>query len=281
MAPSDSGRDPVYFFKPKVMTEEEIEESIKAFGAAARRGVEAGVDGIQIHAAHGFLVNQFISPFFNRREDIWGGSTRNRFRFLKQVMVEIKKNIPETMPVIVKLNTCDYTPKEGITHSIAVQYAAWLKELGIRMLEVSCGTAVYSYMNMCRGDVPVKEIVQSLPMWKKPLGRIMISSLRGKYDFDEGDNIEAAKLIKPVLGNIPLCLVGGMRTKKRMEEVISGGYADFISMSRPFIREPFIVKKFKENKKDIVSCVSCNRCLAAVPNGIPVMCYNKGFPSKK
>lgn len=281
MAPSDSGRDPVYFFKPKVMNEEEIDEAIKAYGAAAGRAADAKADGVQIHAAHGYLINQFLSPFFNRREDTWGGSDENRFRFLKQVVAEIRKNIPKSMPVLVKLNTCDYTPKEGITHSIATKYAEWLAELGIDMLEVSCGTSVYSYMNMCRGEVPVKELVQSLPMWKRPLGKLMIGNLKGKYDLEEGYNIEAAKMIKPVIGDIPLCLVGGMRTKAKMEKVVAEGYAEFISMSRPFIREPFIVNKFKEGKKDVVSCVSCNKCLAAVVNDIPVLCYNKEFPLKK
>ncbi|MCK5349422.1 MAG: NADH:flavin oxidoreductase, partial [Desulfobacula sp.] len=281
MAPSDSGRDPVYFFKPKVMNEKEIEESINAFGTAARRAVETGVDGIQIHAAHGYLINQFLSPFFNLRKDAWGGSKKKRFRFLKKIIIEIKKNIPDNFPIIIKLNTCDHTPKEGITHSIAVKYAKWLNDYSIDMIELSCGTSVFSYMNMCRGEVPVKELVQSLPFWKKPLGSIMISSLKGKYDLKEGYNIEAAKLIKPVVGKIPLCVVGGMRSKKSMEDTITNGYADFISMSRPFIREPFIVKKFRENKKDTVSCVSCNKCLAAIPNGIPVMCYNKDFPKKQ
>lgn len=262
------------------MNEEQIEGSIKAFGSAAGRAVEAGADGIQIHGAHGYLINQFLSPFFNRRKDFWGGSEKKRFHFLEQVINEIKGNTPDSYPVTIKLNTNDYTPKEGINYLTASQYAKWLKELRIDMVETSCGSTVLSYMNMCRGEVPVNELVQSLPFWKKPLGKIMVSSLKNKYDFKEAYNLEAAKLIKPVLGDIPLCLVGGMRSKESMKNVISNGYADFISMSRPFIREPLIVKKFKENKKDKVSCVSCNRCLAAIPNGIPVLCYNKGFPSK-
>lgn len=281
MAPSDCGRDPVYFFKPRMMTEAEIDEAIKAYGAAAGRAAEAKADGVQIHAAHGFLINQFLSPFFNRRKDSWGGSAENRFRFLKYVIAETRKNIPNDMPVLVKLNTCDYTPREGVTPSLAVKYAVWLSELGIDMLEVSCGTAVYSYMNMCRGDVPVKELMQSLPAWKRPIGRLMIGSLKGKYDIEEGYNLDAAKMIKSVLNNIPLGLVGGMRTKEKMEEAIADGHADFISMSRPFIREPFIVNKFKEGKRDAVACVSCNKCMAALPNGMPVRCYNKKFLSKR
>ena len=144
------------------MTVEDIHQTADAFGQSARRAQAAGFDGVQIHAAHGFLINQFLSPFFNRRKDSWGGSAENRFRFLKYVIAETRKNIPNDMPVLVKLNTCDYTPREGVTPSLAVKYAVWLSELGIDMLEVSCGTAVYSYMNMCRGDVPTAELVQSL-----------------------------------------------------------------------------------------------------------------------
>jgi 2,4-dienoyl-CoA reductase-like NADH-dependent reductase (Old Yellow Enzyme family) len=80
-------------------------------------------------------------------------------------------------------------------------------------------------------------------------------------------------MIKPVIGKVPLFLVGGLRRLSYMEEILEKGYADFISMSRPFIREPFLVKKFKEGKTRAASCVSCNKCLAAVANNMPVRCY--------
>lgn len=278
LGPSSNGRDPVYFVKPKEMTEDQIMEMIKAFGAAAGRAIEAGADGIQLHGAHGYLINEFLSPFFNLRTDAWGGTDANRFRFLKEVILEIRKTIPEGTPILVKLSTNDYTPKQGITPRLAVKYAQWLAELKIDGLEASCGSTVYSYMNMCRGDVPTAELVKGLKWWEKPLGRLLIGRLEGKYDLAEGYNLEAAKMIKPILGNTPLFLVGGMRTVAHMEEVLEKNYADFISMSRPFIREPFLVNKIKEGKMDKVSCVSCNRCLAAVPSNIPVYCYNKGFP---
>lgn len=139
---------------------------------------------------------------------------------------------------------------------------------------MSSGTTNYSYMNMCRGDVPKAELLKSLSWWERPLGRLMIGRLEGKYDLQEGYNLEAAKLIKPVLGDTPLLLVGGLRTVSHMEEVLERGYADFISMSRPFIREPFLVDRIKKGETAKVSCVSCNRCLAAVANGIPAYCYN-------
>ena len=261
------------------MNANQIQEVIQAFGFAAHRAVEADVDGIQLHAAHGYLINQFISPFFNHRKDEWGGSDTNRFRFLKEIILEVRKAIPEGMPILVKLNTHDYTPHEGITPSLAVTYAKWLSELKINGLEISCGSASYSFMNMCRGDVPVKELVNSLPFWKRPIGNLMMNSMAGKYDFKEGYNIKAAKQIKPVLGDIPLFVVGGLRKVTEMRSAIEEQYADCISMSRPFIREPFIVRKIREGKSETVACVSCNRCLAAVTHNIPVRCYNKGLPT--
>lgn len=278
LAPSSSVRDPINFFKPRQMDESEITDAVKAFADAAGRAVKAGADGVQVHCAHGYLINQFLSPFFNRRQDKWGGSSENRFRFLKQVIESIKEKVPDEFCITVKLNTHDFTPKPGITPELAVEYAGMLKDLGVDMIEVSCGSSTFSYMNMCRGDVPVKELVQSMPLWKKPVAWFMIHSLKGRYDLEEGYNTAAARSIRSVTGDTPIALVGGMRTLENMSQAVKSGDAEFISMSRPFIREPFIVKKFRENKRDQVACVSCNRCLAAIPNGFPVRCYNKAFP---
>ena len=276
LGPSSSGRDTVYFVKPKKMSEEDIRTVIQAFGKAALRAVEAGADGVQIHAAHGYLVNQFLSPFFNKRKDSWGGSDENRFKFLKEVFLEIKRSVPDDLPVMVKLNTRDYTPKEGITLPLAVKYAQWLAELGIDALEVSCGTAFYSFMNECRGEVPIDEFVSGLPWWQKPIGKIMLNKMKGNFDLEEGYNLEAAELIRKVQKDIILMVVGGFRRMTHMQDVVDRGIADFISMSRPFIREPFIVKKFKEGKADRVACVSCNKCVSALLNNHPVRCLYNG-----
>jgi 2,4-dienoyl-CoA reductase-like NADH-dependent reductase (Old Yellow Enzyme family) len=278
IGPSKMGRNPILLSKTIAMTEEQIDEVITAFGAAARRAVEAGADGVQIHAAHGYLVNQFLSPFFNRRTDRWGGADENRFRFIRRVVEETKKAMPVDMPLLVKLNTNDFTPKVGITPQTATVYAKWLAELNIDGLEVSCGTASYSFMNMCRGAVPAKELADSLAWWMRPLGKLMINKLVGKYDLEEGYNLEAAKMIKPLIGKTALAVVGGFRTKRKMEEIVEAGFADFLSMSRPFIREPLVVKRMKEGKADRVACESCNRCLAAVAMNMPVKCYCKGIP---
>jgi 2,4-dienoyl-CoA reductase-like NADH-dependent reductase (Old Yellow Enzyme family) len=280
IGPSDNGRDPINFVRPKKMTEGQIGEVIQAFARAASRAVETGADGVQIHAAHGYLINEFLSPFFNRRNDGWGGSNENRFRFLREIVLETRKVLPEGMPLLVKLNTHDHTPQGGVTLPLATTYAKWLAELRIDGLELSCGTSLYSSFNVFRGEVPVPELVKALPWWQKSLGRLMLNRMVGKYDLQEGYNLEAAKMIKPVVGNVTVFLVGGLRRASHMEEILERGYADFISMSRPFIREPFLVRRIKEGETGTAACVSCNRCVAAVLNNMPVRCYSKGFPKQ-
>ncbi len=272
LAPSVYGRDPVHLAKPKEMDEEEILTAVRAFVHAAGRAVEAGADGIRLHAAHGYLINQFLSPFFNHRKDSWGGSEENRFRFLGTIISEVRKVMPAGMPLLVKLNTHDYTPKPGILPELARHYAERLARMGVEGVELSSGTASYSFMPMCRGEVPVKELVDGQPFLLKLPARITLTRLVGKFDLEEGYHLDAARLIRPVLGSVRLLLVGGLRTVRFMEEVIEQGSADMIAMSRPFIREPFLVRRIREGKTERTSCISCNRCLARIARCRPVRC---------
>jgi 2,4-dienoyl-CoA reductase-like NADH-dependent reductase (Old Yellow Enzyme family) len=258
------------------MNAKDIRETVSAFADATARAVRAGADGVQLHAAHGYLLNQFLSPFFNRRKDDWGGSDENRFRFVGEVISAVRERMPKGMPLLVKLNTNDHTPGQGITPELAAVYAENLAKCGIDCLELSCGTSLYSFMNMCRGDVPVEDFVKGFPWWKKPVGRIMLNGMAGKFDFMEGYNVDAAKIVKPGIGKLPLAVVGGFRRMRHMEDILEAGIADLVSMSRPFIREPFLVRRFREGKADTAGCVSCNKCLAAISAGMPLRCYYKG-----
>ncbi|MFX1293332.1 MAG: NADH:flavin oxidoreductase [Promethearchaeota archaeon] len=281
IAPSKRIRNPFTMSRPLEMNNDQINETIKAFGEAARRSFKSGADAIQIHAAHGYLINQFISSFYNRRKDDWGGSDENRFRFLKEVILECKQKIPPKKALLVKINSNDYTKKKGLTPPITAKYAKWLVDLGIDGLEISCGSSYFSMFNMCRGDVPVNEILQIYPDMMKPMAKQIFDGMVGKFEFQEPYNLEAAKVIKPALGDIPLILVGGQRKLSDMERIITNNHADFIAMARPFIREPHLIKSFKEGKKSEASCISCNRCLAAVMNELPINCYVNKFPEKK
>lgn len=276
VSPTAKYRDPLYFVKPRAMEEEEISGTIDDFAAAARRAVEAGADGIQLHCAHGYLINQFLSPFLNRRVDAWGGSAEKRFRFLEETVLRIQEILPPGMPLLVKLSANDFTPGEGITPPLAATYAGWLAELGIDAVEVSCG-GWFSFMNTLRGGVPVRELMKNVSWYKKPLGYVVIKRMEGEYDLEEGYNLEAARIIGPALGEVPLILVGGLRSVPLMEEIIERGEADFISLCRPLIREPDLVKKIREGRSEKAACVSCNRCIAAVFYDLPLRCYRGGF----
>jgi 2,4-dienoyl-CoA reductase-like NADH-dependent reductase (Old Yellow Enzyme family) len=169
--------DTIYMAKPRELSGSEIEEIINSFGAAAARAEKAGADGVQIHAAHGYLVNQFLSPFFNKRSDSWGGSDEKRFRFLKEVTLKIKENISNDLMLLVKMNTQDFTPKTGITLELSKKHLIWLSELPLDGLEVSCGTLSFSMFNMVRGDVPTEEIITNFPWWRNILGKIMLKQM--------------------------------------------------------------------------------------------------------
>jgi len=276
MGPSSEGRDPMHNVKPAAMTGMEIQDAIQAFRAAAKRTVQAGADGIQLHAAHGYLINEFLSPFFNLRKDEWGGSDEKRFNFLKEMILAVRKEMPEGMPLLIKLNSNDFTPKEGITPTLAVKYAEWISEMEVDLIELSSGTIFYSFMNMSRGDVPVDGLVEEMPWWKKPLARMMLGKMVGKFDLEEGYNLEATRMVREKVGSKALSVVGGFRRLSHMKEVVEEGYSDFISMSRPFIRVPYIIREFIGGKKEMVACKSCNKCLAAINNAKPLRCYSNG-----
>lgn len=263
---------------PASMTDAQIETIINAFKSAAERAVESGVDAIQLHAAHGYLLNEFLSPALNQRQDEWGGSDRNRFRIIKTIVLAVKSVLPRGFPLLIKLNTHDHSSEAGITPGLATRYAEWLKDLSIDGIEVSCGTSLGSPFTMCRGDVPIDEMVKSFPEPAKEKVRGYFESLKGKFELEGPYNVEATAQIRPVVGDTPLFAVGGWRELGQMEAGVATGDTDFISMCRPFIREPNLVKRFREGKAEKASCKNCNRCLAALPNDLPVRCYSGGFP---
>ena len=258
------------------MSEDEITEIIQAFVQAGRRAAESGADAIQLHGAHGYLISEFLSPFFNRRQDAWGGSDENRFRFVKEVIQETKKVLPDEMPVLVKLNTNDFTPKPGVDPDLTLKYVRWLADLGVDGVELSCGT--YFSFHSIRGGIPIKDFAGLMPWWIRPMVKLQLKKMAIQCAYEEGYNLDAAKMIGAKRGDLRLFLVGGMRRIAHMEEVLEQGYADYISLSRPFIREPFLVKRFKEGKQEEASCISCNNCMIAFMKGLPLRCYVDGLP---
>jgi len=231
---------PDYRRKPRELTDADIHEIIEAFGQSAGRVEKSGFDGVQIHGAHGYLISEFLSPTTNQRQDKWGGNLENRMRFLIEVIRAIKKSVSEDFPVLIKLGCCDYLEgKEGLTIEEGKEVAKKIEAEGISLIEISHG----------RIDKKFKK-----------------STVNIKSTEDEAYMLEAAKAIRSSV-SIPLCLVGGMRSLPVMEEIIDSGIVDSISISRPFIREPDFVQRFKNKEKTRVDCISCRGCMTTDEKG--------------
>jgi 2,4-dienoyl-CoA reductase-like NADH-dependent reductase (Old Yellow Enzyme family) len=231
LAPSASGPQGAKRVAARAMTEPEIEMLIDAYAQAARRAKEAGFDGVQIHAAHGYLISQFLSPLVNRRTDAWGGTLRNRTRFLGTVSAAIRHEVGHDYPVLVKLGIRDES-EEGLTLHEGVEVVGRLGELGIDAVEISGGVAETGTFNIVGGIGPGRNEAYFRP-WAQAAR-------------------ETAK--------IPVALVGGIRSLGVAEDVLTSGDAQFVSMCRPLICEPDLPKRWATGETEASACVSGNRC---------------------
>lgn len=277
MAPSAGGIDFIYQVIPRPIKIDEIKAAIKDFGNAALRAKKAGFDGVQIHGAHGYLVNEFLSPFFNHRSDEWGGNVNNRFEFLKCIYESIREKVGDDFPVTIKLNVNDHTPQKGLSIEDVKIHCERLTKMGINAVELSCGTLAYSMFNQSRGGVPAKGFASTLPLpfrWAacKLFERVFPQQ---RYIFEEGYNLWASQHIRKVLQDVPLIMVGGLRSPDIMEKIIHEDKADFVSMCRPLIREPMIIKKWGNGNLKPVSCVNCNKCFVVLAHHEMLSCGNK------
>ena len=229
--------DPVSKVMPRELTGDEIRTLIADFVAAAGRAKRAGFDGVQLHAAHGYLISSFLSPHTNRRTDEWGGPVEKRARVLLEALRGAKDLCGRDFPVIVKLNSTDFL-EGGLTVDDAVEIARLLEAGGIDGIEVSGGMAEAG-----RGSV-----------WP---------GLRSESE--EGYFVENAARIKKAV-RVPVFALGGIRTLAVAERIIEEGRADLVSFSRPLIRDPFLVKHFREGQTSKSECISCNKCFN--PRGI-------------
>jgi 2,4-dienoyl-CoA reductase-like NADH-dependent reductase (Old Yellow Enzyme family) len=223
--------DPSSKTMPKEMTGEEIRGLIEDFIQAARRAKEAGFDGAQLHVAHGYLLSSFISPHTNRRRDEWGGSITNRARVLAEIVRGTKDLLGPEFSLIVKLNCTDFLPA-GLTIEESIQVAKILESAGIDAIEVSGGMAEAG-----KGSI-----------WP---------GLR--REDEEGYFVDQAAGIKEAV-KVPVFGLGGIRSFSVMEKIVREGRADLISMSRPFIREPFLVRKLRQGEIQKSECISCVKC---------------------
>jgi 2,4-dienoyl-CoA reductase-like NADH-dependent reductase (Old Yellow Enzyme family) len=258
--------------KPRQMKQREIKEIIVAFGDAARRVKEAGFDGVQIHAAHGYLVNQFLSAYTNRRNDKWGGSLENRMRFLVEIYKLVRSVTGTDYPILVKINGEDYV-KRGVTIDETKIVCGKLDELGINAIEVSGGIGEVGLMAI-RGDIPRDLLMRNRSLVERVILRIKETSVRNSVRFKEAFFLPEAAAIKRTVKS-PVIAVGGIRARCTMEGALESGQADFISMCRPFIRQPNLVNQMEKGDHDPILCTNCNRCsFEVLVHQNPLRCYH-------
>ena len=229
--------DPSSKVLPRELTGDEVRGLVADFVSAAGRAQRAGFDGVQLHAAHGYLLSSFLSPHTNRRTDEWGGPVENRARVLLEALLGVKSACGRDFPVIVKLNSTDFLD-DGLSLEDAVAIARMLESEGIDGIEVSGGMAEAG-----RGSV-----------WP---------GLR--TEDEEGYFVANAARIKQAVG-VPVFGLGGIRTLVVAERFVRDGLVDLVSLSRPLIRDPFLVKHFRDGRADGSECISCNKCFN--PRGI-------------
>ena len=231
----------------RAMSLEDIREVVLAFGRAAYRVREAGFDGIQIHAAHGYLLSQFLSPAFNKREDDYGGPVENRARALLEVLRRLRTEVGNDFPILVKLNSQDFID-DGLSLEDAVKVGAMLQEGGIDAIELSGGTPLSGKLGTIRKGIESEE--------------------------NEAYFKDSAKAFKREL-QTPLFLVGGIRSFQVAEKLLSEGTADYISMSRPFVREPALVNRWVSGDLQRATCLSDSLCFRPTVAGEGIYCVTE------
>jgi 2,4-dienoyl-CoA reductase-like NADH-dependent reductase (Old Yellow Enzyme family) len=225
---------------------EDISSLISAFAQAADLAKQAGFDAVQIHAAHGFLLSQFLSPAFNQRTDEYGGELANRARLLLQVVRSVRETVGPEYPILIKINSEDFLAG-GMSRPEAVEVSGWLEKASVDAIEFSGGT-----IHSPEKFLPVRP------------GRLKTPAQEVYYR-------EAAGLYKQQV-TIPLILVGGIRSYEVAEALVRENTADYISLSRPLICEPGLVKRWREGDRRQAECVSDNACFAPALDGRGLYC---------
>ena len=228
---------------PKELATYEVSGIVKKFVDAGRRAYESGYDMVQLHAAHGYLLSSFISSYSNKRTDEFGGDTKKRTKILVDIYNGIRDEVGKNFPVIIKMQSEDDV-NGGLTVKESKDIAKILVDTGYDAIEPSGG------------------IYESRMHTKRPL-----PSKRVKSKDEEAYLLKNAKELKPEMGDCHIILVGGIRDPKIAEKILQEDNIDFISMSRPLIREPNLPNRWEESDTNPATCVSCNRCLFNMGRG--------------
>ncbi len=276
-------REKVMGTKPRPLSTSEIKDTVAAYAQSAEICQKAGFDGVQLHAGHGYLVNQFLTPYTNRRTDAYGGSFMKRLRFLLEIYWAVRERCGADFPVILKLNGADALPgRHGLSGPELTNVARILESEGLDAVEITVGH-YESGFPMIRGtfDEFFKGLMEEgiggqLPWLQrtgvKAFGPAMAAGFNLLWPPREGFNLAHAARFKKAL-NIPVICVGGFLSGDAMEDAIRSGRCDAVSSARAMIADPQLFRHVREGVKG-PQCDFCNACIARAGR-LPVDCYNK------
>jgi 2,4-dienoyl-CoA reductase-like NADH-dependent reductase (Old Yellow Enzyme family) len=247
------------------MTKEDIDEKVGDFVKAAVLAKKSGFDAVEIHAGHGYLLSQFLSPWTNKRKDEYGGSLENRLKFPTRVIEEIRHALGPDFPLLIKMNQIDGM-SSGIKISDAIIIAKAFEKAGASALIPSAGFTSKVPFLMLRGNLPVKEMSSNQQklinkIGLKLFGRFMVP----EHVYEPMFLFEGAKKIMETV-KIPVIYIGGVESKADMEMAIREGF-EFIQIGRATIQDPDFVKKIESGELTTSKCDHCNRCVAAMDAG--------------
>lgn len=241
---------------------DEIAALVKDFGKAVNLAREAGFDCVEIHAGHGYLISQFLSPCTNRRHDMYGGTLENRMRFMREVMTEVMEAAGDDMGVIVKVNMHDGF-KRGMQQDECIKVVQELERLGAHALVLTAGFVSKAPMEVMRGAMPLKTLRHYMDMkkfwWLKGglalCGRMMIPTV----PYSEGYFLEDAKVFRKAV-KMPLIYVGGLISRSKMEEVLSEGFVA-MQVARALVHDTDFVNKLHSGEIECSGCKHSNYCI--------------------
>lgn len=239
---------------------DELPEMAKAYGRSVCLAREAGFDAVEIHAGHGYLISQFLSPSTNHRKDEFGGTLANRMRFMEMVMEEVMKAAGNDMAVLVKMNMRDGF-RGGMELDESLQVARKLQELGAHALVLSGGFVSKAPMYVMRGEMPIRTMTHYMTCWwlkygVRLVGKYMIPSV----PFREAYFLEDALKFREAL-DIPLVYVGGLVSRQKIEEVLNHGF-EAVQMGRALLNEPDFVNRMRRDENARCNCRHSNYCIA-------------------
>lgn len=255
------------------LRKDELRLMAKAYGNAVRLARESGFDAVEIHAGHGYLISQFLSPYTNHRKDEYGGSLDNRMRFMDEVMAEVMKAAGNDMAVLVKVNMRDGF-KGGMDIEESLQVAHRLVNDGAQALVLSGGFVSKAPMYVMRGAMPIKAMTHYMDCWwlkwgVRMAGHLMIPTV----PFKEAYFLDDAMLFRKEIKNIPLVYVGGLISREKIEDVLYKGF-EFVQMGRALLNEPGFVKRMKLDVNARCTCKHSNYCIARMYS-IDMACHQR------